>query len=47
MDKRKQGYGDWEDERRAELREKVHRGEALSHTERMSLAIDSVEEVEP
>lgn len=36
-------YGAWDDERRAELREKQHRGEELTHRERMSLAIDEVE----
>ena len=46
MDGRKQGkdYGAWEDERRAELREKANRGEELSHAEKMSLAIDEVEQ---
>lgn len=31
---------DWLDERAVELREKARRGEALTHAERMSLAID-------
>lgn len=31
---------DWTEERAEELREKERRGEPLSHSERMSLAID-------
>jgi len=40
MPEKQAGYGDWDDERRREIREKERRGEELTHSERMSLAID-------